>query len=157
MKNFENLTKIEDFSNFVRNWRFLKFWSNLIIIIQILDKIEDIWTFHKNLKIFQILELKIFENLVKIEDFSNFGQNWRFLKTWKMSELKKKRFLCWDLNTPVIWSPIQVSSELRGLLILLSSSFFLGTIYKNFLNLSSIEPHQYLDGWPYDWGVQIPA
>ena len=114
LKIFENLTKIEDFSNFVRNWRFLKFWSNLIIIIQILDKIEEIWTFHKNLKIFQILELKIFENLVKIEDFSNFGQNWRFLKTWKMSELKKKRFLCWDLNTPVIWSPIQVLMRLNA-------------------------------------------
>ena len=25
------------------------------------------------------------------------------------------------------------------------------------LKLSSIEPHQYLDGWPYDWGIQIPA
>ena len=114
LKIFQILTKIEDFSNFVRNWRFLKFWSNLIIIIQILDKIEEIWTFHKNLKIFQILELKIFENLVKIEDFSNFGQNWRFLKTWKMSELKKKRFLCWDLNTPVIWSPIQVLMRLNA-------------------------------------------
>ena len=131
LKIFQILVKIEDFSNFGKNWRFLKiwpklkifqilleiedflkFWSNLIII-QILDKIEEIWTFHKNLKIFQILELKIFENLVKIEDFSNFGQNWRFLKTWKMSELKK-RFLCWDLNTPVIWSPIQVLMRLNA-------------------------------------------
>ena len=133
MKIFENLVKVEDFWKILQNWRFFKFWPKLKIF-QILLEIEDfwnfdqtwlllfkfwtklkkIWTFHKNLKIFQILELKIFENLVKIEDFSNFGQNWRFLKTWKMSELKKKRFLCWDLNTPVIWSPIQVLMRLNA-------------------------------------------
>ena len=138
MRNFENLTKIEDFSNFVRNWRFLKFWSNLIFIIQILDKIEEIWTFHKTLKIFQNLELKIFENLVKIEDFSNFGQNWRFLKTWKMSELKKKRFLCWDLNTPVIWSPIQVLMRLNAASISEMCHLAMENVYPTIYKLGAI-------------------
>ena len=67
MKIFENLVKIEDFSNFSKNWRFLKNLSKL--------------------KIFEnLLKIKIFENLAKIEDFSNFGKNWRFLKIW--SKLK---------------------------------------------------------------------
>ena len=29
-----------------------------------------------------LVEMKIFVNLAKIEDFSNFGKNWRFLKIW---------------------------------------------------------------------------
>ena len=47
MKVFENLAKIEDFSNLGKIGRFLKIWE----------------------------KLKKFENLVKIKDFSNFGKN----------------------------------------------------------------------------------
>ena len=43
-------------------------------IFENLVKVEDFWKILPKLKIFQIL--------VKIEDFSNFGKNWRFLKIW---------------------------------------------------------------------------
>ena len=58
MKIFENLVRIEDFSNFGKNWRFLKIWK----------------------------KLKAFEILIKLEDYSSFSQNWRYLRIW--SKLK---------------------------------------------------------------------
>ena len=67
---FENLVKNEDFWKFGQNWRFFKFGKN--------------WRF---LKIWE--KLKIFENLVKIKDFSNFGKNWRFLKIWSKLKIFK--------------------------------------------------------------------
>ena len=52
-------------------------------IFENLVKIEDIGKFGQNWRFLKILsKLKIFENLVEKEDFWNFGQNWRFFKFW---------------------------------------------------------------------------
>ena len=84
MKIFENLTKIEDSSNFGKNWRFLKIWWKLKIfkiLIKLEDysnfvKIEDFWKFCQNRRYLKILvKSKIFGNLVKIEDFWKFWSN----------------------------------------------------------------------------------
>ena len=99
MKIFENLFKVEDFSTLIEDflkieksstftkicenlWKFLKIRYKLKIF-QILIKPEDYSNFGQNpryLKIWSKLEMKIFENLAQIKDFSNFGKNWRFCK-----------------------------------------------------------------------------
>ena len=120
------LVKIEDFWKFGEKWRFLKIWTKL--------KIFQIW---EKLKIFEnLVNNEDFWNLIKLEDYSNFSHNRRYLKIrsklkifqslvkiedfWKLDknfqilEKNEKRFLCWDLNTPVIWSPIQVLMRLNA-------------------------------------------
>ena len=62
MKIYENLGKIEEIWKFAKNQRFpLKIWSKL--------------------KIFEnLVNNENFRNLIKLEDYSNFGHNQRYLK-----------------------------------------------------------------------------
>ena len=61
---FEILIKLEDYSNFDQNRRYLKRWS----------------------------KLKIFEILIKLEDYSNFGQNQRYSRSLFSADLLSAAF-----------------------------------------------------------------
>ena len=69
MKIFENLVKIEDYSNFSQNLRYLRIWSKLKIF-QILAKIEGFWKLNK---IFQILAENDEFPIKKLKEISMLG------------------------------------------------------------------------------------
>ena len=69
LKIFEILIKLEDYSSFSQNWRYLRIWSKLKIF-QILVKIEDFWKLNK---IFQILAKNDEFHIKKLKDVSMLG------------------------------------------------------------------------------------
>ena len=101
MKIFEILIKLEDYSNFSQNWRYLRIWSKLKIF-QILVKIEDFWKLNK---IFQILAKNDEFHIKKLKEVSMLGfEHPSHMVTHPSTD---KAQCCLTFNEKSMWTRIQ--------------------------------------------------